>query len=105
MVEDYKKLFESGNKAQLEQMNKHKHYTGWDNFGLGAGFNGIRKNAIKIEEQLYTLFTRQGRKKDSIDYEKVRERAANIANFAHMMILDCDKELNKNGITAPLVDG
>ena len=92
----YNELFEHGNKAQLEQMVKNEHYkSGWDDFGLGAGFKGIRKNAIKIEDQLYTLFTRQGRKKDSIDFESVRKRAANIANFAHMMILDCDKELSK----------
>lgn len=92
----YDEMFEAGNKAQLEQMIKHKHYTGWDNFGIGAGFEGIRKNAIKIESQLYTLFTRQGKKKVSVDYESVRKRAANIANFAHMMILDCDKELVKD---------
>lgn len=91
----YDKMFEDGNKAQLEQMIKHEHYTGWDNLGLEAGFKGIRENAICIEDQLYTLFTRQERNRDSIDYEAVRKRAANIANFAYMMILDCDREILK----------
>lgn len=90
---NYKELFQAGNKAQLEQMEKHEYKRGWKNFLLHSSFQGIRKSAIHIESALYKSFTHQEIIIEPTDLKMIRKKAANIANFAHMIILKCDKEI------------
>lgn len=83
---NYKELFQAGNKAQLEKLQRNEHKKGWNDLRVGYLTN-------RIDDELEELF------KETIsmprDYRKIRHEAADIANFAHMIILRCDKELKK----------
>ena len=91
----YKKLFESGNKPQLEKMLKYDGWrSGWDNFPILESFEGIRKSAVFIERMLFHEFTNTSKPLTKTQIEVLRSKVANIANYAHMMSLNCDNELN-----------
>jgi NTP pyrophosphatase (non-canonical NTP hydrolase) len=84
-MNSYNELFEAGNKAQLEKMELNNHKTGYDNIYINYGYD-------KIEEELNELYNaiHYGKK----DYQAIREEAADIANYAHMIIYKCDKEIS-----------
>lgn len=83
----YQKLFEAGNKAQLEQMEMNKHKDGWDDFPVSLAAHSILSNLKEIIDR-YDDSTMSG-------IEVVRRRAANISNFANMIILRCDNVINE----------
>lgn len=91
----YQEMFQAGNKAQLEKMieNEDKK-SGWDNIGLGFASCELINNAECIHRYVKAKNIDQSLLKDGLD-EMIRAKAANVANFAHMIILQCDKELNK----------
>ena len=93
----YDVMFKAGNKAQLEKMMKYdRHRSGWDNFPILESFEGIRKSAIFIERMLYHEFTNTFKPLTKPEAELLRSKSANIANYAHMIILNCDQYLEEN---------
>ena len=82
-MRDYKKLLESGNKAQLEKLllYKEKGEFPTDLYLL------ILLLKAEYGELLVELYLK--------DYKAIRKEFADIANYAHMGILACDKELEK----------
>lgn len=93
---DYDKMFKAGNKAQLEQMVKYDRIrSGWDNFPILESFEGIRKAAVFIERMLFHEFTNTSKPLTKSQVEILRSKAANISNYAHMIILNCDEEVKK----------
>jgi phosphotransacetylase len=86
MKRDYEKLLESGNKAQLEKLLLNEHKRGFENIDLNYASD-------RIEEELDELWVEIQMKNK--DFSAIRKEAADIANFAHMIIYKCDQELKK----------
>ncbi|MCK5077857.1 MAG: hypothetical protein KAR38_15850 [Calditrichia bacterium] len=83
----YKTLLDAGNTAQVEQLKNNSGKTGWNNFPIESSMARIKSNLDTINYDPYD------------NLKKTRKCAADIANFAHMIILTCDKKLkiNKKG--------
>ena len=101
MNRDYEKLISAGNKAQLEKLKlpENQHKRGFDDIDIHYAvkriteeINELVKETFKIQEKTGYLITIPI---DEMDIEAVRKEAADVANFAHMIILKCDQELNK----------
>jgi len=84
---DYKKLLESGNKAQLEKLKNNEHKSGFENLDIDYAFERLKE---EVHELLVEL---QGVKERNPS--DIRSEAADVANFAYMIILKCDQEINK----------
>lgn len=82
---NYNKLFKAGKKACTEQLEANEHKEGWDDIEISYAANGIEANQSWLYIEL----------ESPRDYKEIRRRAANIANHAQMIILKCDKELEK----------
>jgi len=78
---EYKKLFDAGNAAQLEKLKENDHKSGWNAISIDYAER-------RIAEEVLELFTTR-------DFVAARRAAADVANFAHMIILRCDKEISK----------
>lgn len=78
----YDKLLNAGNKAQLERLEEKEKqgYTGWDDISLYYAIDKINSNLSKMR---------------NATHKETRKAAANIANFAHMIIYQCDSEIRK----------
>lgn len=85
-MSNYEKLFKAGNAAQLEKLKENDHKSGFMNVDLWFAFNALSKER---DELLIALLTNHTKYK----LKNVRCEAADIANFAHMIILQCDKRL------------
>ncbi len=81
-MRDYNKLLHAGNRAQVEKLIENSHKAGWDNIGIDYAIN-------RIEDEVRELHTAI----DKRDVKEIRREAADIANFAHMIILTCDRIL------------
>ena len=86
----YDPMFEAGIEAQLEKMIKNNHKKGWDDIDIRYAHSKIIDNQLKLPELLYNRHFENPVSNSEIDCESVRKIAANIANFAHMIILKCD---------------
>ena len=84
MSRDYKALLHAGNKAQLEKLEQNGHKEGFDSLPLGD----LAVLLMGETKELMGAIWSEG-------LESVRHEAADVANFAHMIILACDKELSK----------
>lgn len=89
MGNKYDEMFKAGNNAQLEQMKKHESSkSGYEDADI---FYAARKITDYIPILLkLSLLTSKGR-----NIERLRKEAANISNYAHMIILKCDKEIKE----------
>jgi len=88
----YRKLLKAGNKAQLEKLKMNKHKDDFDNLDIYYVFKRMEE---ELEELRNELFTKDGHRKPyyRIEFLKARHEFSDNANFAHMGILTCDKEL------------
>lgn len=86
MERNYEKLLESGNKAQLEKLLLNEHKKGFEDIDLDYAMNRIYQEIEELHEA--HLFNDK-------DFSAIKKEAADIANFAHMIIYKCDQELNK----------
>ncbi len=88
----YNELFKSGNKAQLEKMIENEDEKGgWDCIDLDFAISEITHNIEALERYSKALEIDPDLLKDiNILHKMIREKAANIANFAHMIIYDYD---------------
>lgn len=101
----YNELFEAGKKAQLEQMERFEEEKGgWFDIDLRFGSDKLREKDDEVSQSLTSLLLRQAGYDEGMNVTKeeikeylhiVRRKAAHSANFAHMIILKCDKELKK----------
>ena len=81
----YDKLFEAGNKAQLERLKESED--GWTDIEMWETSFRIGQ----LQKSLSQNISGAG----PPNYYTIRNRAADIANFAHMIILKCDKQLKE----------
>ncbi len=95
MSRDYDELLKSGNNAQLEKLKENEHKRGFEDIGLYYAFKRLDEEYEELKCELYD-FSSFGRiHKNTFDFSAIRKEAADIANFAHMIILKCDQELER----------
>ena len=83
-MRDYTALIEAGTAAQLEKLEQNGHKEGFDNININYALKRITEEYVEAYQETHESI---------IDYSKVRHEAADIANFAHMVILACDKQI------------
>ncbi len=89
----YDPMFEAGIRAQLEEMIKNNHKTGWDDISLSWAVK-------KIKEHLPEMYRNVVSPAPIFDLVRLKKLASDIANLSHMIILQCDKRLNKDAENA-----
>ena len=87
MERDYKALLDAGNKAQLEKLEQNGHKKGFDNLKLPYAFKRLVMEIDELTKEYCNVV---------LDFQAIRHEAADVANFAHMIILATDKELENN---------
>ena len=98
-MRDYTALLEAGNKAQREKLGQNWYKEGFDDIDIEYATNRIKDEFEELTNEIWIISYAMGCTnywhKENKDYKKIRHEAADIANFAHMIILACDKELEK----------
>jgi len=84
MKRDYDGLIRAGVQAQIEKLNMNEHKRGFDDVDPWYAYTRIRDELHELEYEVHEK-----------DFYKMRKEAADIANFAHMIIYRCNQELNK----------
>ena len=85
MERNYRELLEHGNKAQLEKLLENKHKEDWPN-EIDYTYACMDLEMKELQKEVYRGY--------GVDFSKIRREAADVANFAHMIILACDRRLN-----------
>jgi hypothetical protein len=86
-MRDYEKLFESGNGAQREKLEVHKLKGCWKKLTLRELMLLLFEEVIELHDEYYDI--------EKISFENIRNEAADVANYAHMIIQKCDEEIGK----------
>lgn len=87
-MRDYDSLIDAGNKAQIEKLEENSHKKGFENINLSYAFHRLQEEMDELSNEIYDNLESGGR------IEEIRREAADIANFAHMIIYKCDQELS-----------
>ena len=90
MSRDVLSLLESGNKAQLEKLKENHHKDNWENMSFEELYDFLHAEEVELYNEVCTP---EGEWIDKPDYSKIRKEAADVANFAHMIIQFCDKQI------------
>ena len=72
----------------MEKLLENQHKTGFENVSVAEGFFLLRDEVNELDVEIFA----PGK---PCDYEKVRREAADVANFASMIILRCVQEMEK----------
>lgn len=97
-MRDNKTLLKAGTAAQLEKLTLPENTIkeDFDFHSIFTLYNLLSGEEWELFDELYHLDdTSHPVELDVIDYAKIRHEAADIANFAHMIIYKCDQELGK----------
>ena len=81
-MRDYTRLLTAGNLAQLEKLQRNEHKKGFDDIKISYAIRRLRHEMLELEDAVFIG-----------DPREIRQEAADVANFAHMLILTCDNLL------------
>jgi hypothetical protein len=81
-------LLHAGNSAQIEKLNENEHKDGFDKLPLYLCLDGMLEEKDEVCEEY---------NKKVIDHKALRREFADVANYAHMGIMACDREIEKEG--------
>ena len=85
-----KELLEHGNEAQYERLIDPKNNLKGDfPEKMSELYHYLQKEVIELKHEIEP-------KERNRSFIRIRDEAADVANFAHMIILSCDKRI-KNG--------
>lgn len=84
MARNYAELFIHGNTAQLEKLQENEHKNDIDEKPLDYI---VKRIGDELTEASTEVFNKR------INYKEARKEFADIANFAHMGIISCDKKI------------
>jgi NTP pyrophosphatase (non-canonical NTP hydrolase) len=84
-MRDYKALLEAGNKAQLEKLKQNEHKKDFESVTFEYAYNRLVEEMIELKE----AFSVQ--EVNNEGFKNIRQEAADVANFAHMIIYRCDQ--------------
>ena len=85
-MRDYKKLLESGNKAQMEKLLENGFKQDWQDMDFDSMVHLIYEESEEVHEELI---------KRNPDYKLLKYECADLMNGLNFMIMLCDKELEK----------
>ena len=85
-MRNYDKLLAAGNAAQLEKLKRDSHKPPFETMDVEEAFGLMRQETHEVFTELYSS--------REIDYTALRSEFADVANFAHIGILACDREMN-----------
>ena len=88
MKRDYDGLLKSGNKAQLEKLKENENKCGFDKVDIFYATQRIADEQFELAVEVNNQM-----KNEKERLKSIRSEAADVANFAHMIIYRCDKEL------------
>ena len=97
-IRDYKALLAAGNKAQMEKLEQNGHKEGFDDLEIKYVYKRLKQEMKELWKEIYSkpfllmlsfIFPRH-----YTNYRATKYEFADIANFAHMGIMACDKEIN-----------
>jgi hypothetical protein len=93
MKNDYRRLMAAGNAAQLEKLKENGHKEGFEHIGMDYAWKRLEEEMAGLSRELRLIpLTGPGYYKA---IRRVRREAADVANFAHMIILTCDELLRE----------
>ncbi len=95
----FESLIDSGNKAQIEKLNANKHKNGLGHMPIGYLLNLLSKQSFKLANEIrfeYDSLSKDFKIKGKVRYKIIRGIAANIANYAHLIIVNCDQKIDDN---------
>lgn len=99
-MRDNATLIKHGNKAQVEKLELPENAIkdDFDKPSIGELHNLLLGEIVELDDEImedcHSSVGIPGIKKN-LDYGKIRKEAADVANFAHMIIYKCDQELAK----------
>ncbi len=88
---NYDELFIRGTNAQREKLEENEHKGGFTDIDIELAF----KRLYLETDELGCLIGMHHMCTWGSNLKDIRQKAADVANFAHMIILKCDKELEK----------
>lgn len=89
---DYFELLKAGVDAQFEKLKEKEGQDkkSWHEMVLVEFINRLKDEMVELEEEFVST------DHSNIDwYKAIRREGADIANFAHMLILHCDKKIKQ----------
>lgn len=86
MTRDYHELLDAGNAAQMEKLRANEHKGSLDTMKPEVALGLILDKWAELRIEI-----RRENVPEVMRLEGIRGKAAGIANFAHMIILSCDK--------------
>lgn len=97
---NYSALLGAGVRAQEEKLKENEHKRGFEDIDVYYAFDRIIDELKELRIELFQMEKTDHdidfvRKREQYDLLKTRSEAADIANFAHMIILKCDQELRR----------
>lgn len=78
---NYDELLTSATTAMLEKLRENEHKPAFDEVSFKDAFKGLCNEKMELAEELYS----------NRSLEQIRREAADVANYAAMIILKCDK--------------
>ena len=85
-MRDIDALFKAGNQAQREKLEENGHKNDFDDLDTFESYYLMMKETKELQLEIY---------RREIDYKAIRHEAADIANFAHMIIMAADKVITR----------
>ncbi len=83
-MRDLEALLKAGNAAQMEKLQENTYKRGSDDINTFYALRRLSEEVKELEDEFWLK---------EKDYKKIRREAADVANFAHMLIVACDKEI------------
>lgn len=95
---NYKELLDIGNKAQIEKLMLNEHKKDFNELSFDYGIKRICEEVHELVIEVLNFY--KSNSDESLEYlKRIRNEAADVANFAHMIIMKCDNEIrfHENG--------
>lgn len=94
---NYDELLKSANIAMLEKLKENEHKNGFEDIDIEFAINRITEETdeLDIEFNGIAMYKAWKGKMHKTNYHKVRREAADVANFAAMIIYKCDQKMKE----------
>lgn len=93
-MEKFNKLLKLGKEAQLQKLIENDHKQGFEDMPIHDAFILINEKMHIISKEIYERYDEwigQVIPEDQLNLDIIQSKLADIANFAHMGILTCNK--------------
>jgi hypothetical protein len=92
---EYHDLLRAGNAAQVEKLKRNAYKSGYEDIAFDYAWKRLKEEMHELNIALCLISL------TDLEYENtlknIRHEAADVANFAHMLIYKCDKLITDNG--------